>query len=158
TSWTTVGSAVTVTMGASVNIGLSVCSHAAGTLCTATIDNLSVTTAATTYTITASAGANGSISPSGSIVVNQGASQSFTITPSARYEVADVTVDGSSVGAVTSYNFSNVQAAHTISATFSAITYTITASAGANGSISPSGSVVVNQGASQSFTITPGAG
>ena len=73
-----------------------------------------------TYTITASAGANGSISPSGSVTVIQGNNQSFTITPSASYHVADVLVDGASVGAVTSYTFTNVTANHAIAATFSA--------------------------------------
>lgn len=112
-----------------------------------------------TYTITASAGANGSISPSGSVSVTQGNNQTFTISPNAGYAVASVTVDGASVGAVTSYTFTNVQANHTISATFAAVpTFTITASAGANGSISPSGTVTVNQGGSQAFTITPSAG
>ncbi|HXB01483.1 MAG TPA: chitobiase/beta-hexosaminidase C-terminal domain-containing protein [Opitutaceae bacterium] len=72
----------------------------------------------TTFTITASAGANGSISPSGGVVVNQGANQSFTITPNSGYNVSSVTVDGSGQGAITSYTFSNVQANHTISATF----------------------------------------
>ncbi len=111
-----------------------------------------------TFTITASAGANGSISPSGAVAVNPGASQSFTLTPSANYTVSAVTVDGASVGAVTSYTFTNVQANHTISATFKAITYPITASAGTNGAISPAGTVTVNQGANQSFTITPNSG
>jgi len=176
-------------------------------------------------TLTASAGANGAISPSGSVKVNSGASQTFTITPSAGYTVSAVTVDGASVGAVGTYTFSNVTAAHTISATFTAIAgpagytwcaaengsftlpgtcdvaygangsfnyltgktgtiifnndtfgdpisgivksgfykssvtqYTLTASAGAGGAISPSGSVKVNQGASQTFAITPNAG
>jgi hypothetical protein len=72
----------------------------------------------TTFTISASAGSNGSISPSGSVTVNQGANQTFTITPSSGFTVSGVTVDGSSVGAVTSYTFSNVQANHSISATF----------------------------------------
>lgn len=111
-----------------------------------------------TYTITATAGANGSISPSGAVSVNHGADQSFTITPVAGYHVLDVLVDGSSVGAVTNYTFTNVTAAHTIDATFAINTYTITATAGANGSISPSGAVSVNHGASQMFTITPAAG
>jgi glucose/arabinose dehydrogenase len=111
------------------------------------------------YTISASAGANGSISPSGSVSVTQGANQIFAITPNSGNVVADVTVDGTSVGAVTSYTFSNVQSNHTISATFAPVpTFTITASAGANGSISPSGAVTVNQGASQAFTIAPSAG
>jgi len=118
-------------------------------------------TTPTSYTLTASAGANGSISPAGSVTVNQGGSQAFTITPASGYVVNAVTVDGASVGAVTSYTFSNVQAAHSISATFkaSAVTqYTLTASAGAGGSISPSGNLTVNQGASQTYTITPASG
>jgi hypothetical protein len=111
-----------------------------------------------TYTITASAGANGTISPSGAVIVNAGASQTFTITPSTGYKVSGVLVDGASVGSVTSYTFSNVTAAHTIAASFSLLTYTITASAGAGGAISPSGAVSVNYGASQTFTITPNSG
>ncbi|GAH77647.1 unnamed protein product, partial [marine sediment metagenome] len=49
--------------------------------------------------ITASAGANGGITPSGSVNVNYGGSQAFTITPDTGYHIADVLVDGSSVGA-----------------------------------------------------------
>ncbi len=74
----------------------------------------------TQFSITASAGVNGSISPSGTVSVAQGANQTFTITPASGYAVSSVTVDGSSVGAVTSYTFSNVQANHTISAAFAA--------------------------------------
>ncbi len=111
-----------------------------------------------TFTITASAGANGSISPSGSVSVNHGNNQSFTITPNTGYHVADVLVDGISVGAVTNYNFTNVTANHTISASFAIDTYTITASAGANGAISPSGAVSVDYNNNQSFSITPNTG
>ncbi len=82
------------------------------------LDKITFATAITQYTITASAGSNGSISPSGSVVVNSGASQTFTITPDNGYEVDAVTVDGTSQGPVTSYAFSNVSANHTISATF----------------------------------------
>jgi hypothetical protein len=117
-----------------------------------------VTFAINTYTITASAGANGNISPTGAVAVNHGANQSFTITPNSCYHVADVLVDGSSVGPVTSYTFTNVTANHTISATFSITSYTITAMAGTNGSISPSGAVTVNCGSGQAFTITPNPG
>lgn len=70
------------------------------------------------YTITASAGANGSISPSGTTSVACGGNQTYTITPDSGYAVDDVLVDGISVGGVTSYTFSNVTAAHTISASF----------------------------------------
>jgi hypothetical protein len=120
-----------------------------------TVSNFSTTS----YTITASAGSNGSISPFGAVIVGQGANQAFTITPNSGYAISAVTVDGTSVGAVSSYTFSNVQANHTISATFAPLpTFTITASAGANGTISPSGGVTVNQGANQTFTITPNSG
>ena len=110
------------------------------------------------YTVTASAGANGTISPSGSVLVNAGVNQSFTITPNSGYTIASVTVDGASVGAVSTYTFTNVVANHTIAATFAATTHTITASAGANGTITPSGTVTVNHGTNQSFTITPATG
>jgi hypothetical protein len=120
--------------------------------------SISVTFAAKTYTITASTGTNGSISPSGTVTVSQGASQVFTMTPTTGYQVKDVLVDGVSVGGVTSYTFSNVTAAHSISVTFAAKAYTITASTGTNGSISPSGSVTVSQGGSQAFTMTPTTG
>ena len=116
---------------------------------------ISASFAIDTYTITASAGSNGAISPSGATVVNCGANQSFTISPAPCYHVADVLVDGSSVGAVTSYTLNSVDANHTISASFAIDTYTITASAGSNGSISSPGATVVNCGASQSYTITP---
>ena len=114
----------------------------------------------TSYTITASAGSNGSISPTGAVTVASGASRAFTITPATGYRVSSVLVDGASVGAVTSYTFSNVTANHTISASFTANTtsYTITASAGSNGSISPTGAVTVASGASRAFTITPATG
>jgi len=110
------------------------------------------------YTINASAGPNGSISPNGAVSVNCGANQAFTITPNTGYHIADVQVDSVSVGAVNSYTSMNVTAGHTIAATFAINTYTINASAGANGSIAPSGAVSVNYGNNQSFTITPNAG
>ncbi len=71
------------------------------------------------FNLTASAGPNGSISPSGTIPVAPGGGQSFTITPDPGCQVADVLVDGSSVGAVTGFTFSNVNADHTISSSFS---------------------------------------
>lgn len=70
------------------------------------------------YTIIASSGANGTISPKGSVTVTAGANQTFTITADAGYHISDVTVDGVSKGAVSSYTFENVQTNHTIHATF----------------------------------------
>ena len=106
-----------------------------------------------TWTITASAGSNGTISPSGAVVVNQGSNKTFTITPNLGYQVSQVTVDSVGQGAITTYTFTNVQANHTISATFTAQVNTITASAATGGTITPSGAVQVNYGANQSFTI-----
>jgi hypothetical protein len=112
------------------------------------------------FTIAASAGTGGSISPNGNVLVNQGNSQTFTITPGPGFSIASVTVDGTNQGAIASYTFSNVQANHTIVAAFQSSTkqFTIAASAGTGGSISPNGNVLVNQGNSQIFTITPGSG
>ncbi len=70
----------------------------------------------TTYTITASASTNGSITPSAT--VNYGTDKTFTITPSTGYHVADVLVDTVSKGEVANYTFSNVTENHTISASF----------------------------------------
>jgi exosortase len=108
-----------------------------------------------TYSISVSAGSNGVISPNGSVSVDYGSEQAFTFTPDAHYHVADVLVDGFSVGAVTSYTFRNIAADHTISVSFAIDTFAISASAGAGGNISPSGYVDVNYGGTQSFTITP---
>ena len=73
------------------------------------------------YTIKATAGTGGSISPSGSISVRGGRDQTFTITPDQGYTVSDVKIDGESVGAVTSYSFENVRKAHTIAVSFATI-------------------------------------
>src|SRR5206468_1916546 len=110
-----------------------------------------------TYTIAASAGTGGAISPSGNTSVNCGANQTFTITPDGCHTIANVLVDGVSVGAVASYTFTNVTAAHTIAASFTLNAYTIAATAGSGGAMSPSGNTSVNCGANQTFTITPDA-
>jgi hypothetical protein len=73
-----------------------------------------------TYTITASAGANGNISPVGTTLVNLNANQSYTITPNAGFCISNVFVDGNSVGPVSSFTFNNVVTTHIISASFSA--------------------------------------
>lgn len=70
------------------------------------------------YTIKATAGAGGSISPSGNVSVREGGDQTFTITPDEGYAVANVKIDGKSIGAVKSYTFENVSSPHTIEAIF----------------------------------------
>ena len=70
------------------------------------------------YTIKATAGTGGSISPSGSVSVREGRDQTFTITPDKGYAVANVKIDGKSIGAVKSYTFENVRRTHTIEVIF----------------------------------------
>ena len=71
-----------------------------------------------TYIIHATAGPNGTISPIGDTVVDSGGNMNFTISPTMGFRVADVLVDGISVGALSSYNFTNVTTPHTIAVTF----------------------------------------
>ena len=70
------------------------------------------------YTIKATAGAGGSISPSGNVSVREGRAQTFTITPDKGYAVSNVKIDGKSIGAVKSYTFENVRRTHTIEVIF----------------------------------------
>ena len=70
------------------------------------------------YTIKATAGTGGSISPSGDVSVREGKDQTFTITPDKGYAVSRVKIDGKSIGAVKSYTFENVSRTHTIEVIF----------------------------------------
>jgi len=71
-----------------------------------------------TYTITATAGYGGNISPSGDVIVDAGGDQTFTITPKRGYHISGVLVDGISIGRVINYTFTSVSSDHTISAEF----------------------------------------
>ncbi len=152
----TINSAATVQ-----DVGIFVCSHSSGNTCEVEFEDFTTNTMppATIYTITATAGANGSISPSDDVEVTENADQTFTITPDAGYEVDAVTVDGSPATLSDSqYTFTTVTSDHTINVTFAEIIHTITASTGANGSISPSGTVNVSDNANQGFAVTPDEG
>lgn len=70
------------------------------------------------YTIKATAGTGGSISPSGNVSIREGRDQAFTITPDKGYAVSNVKIDGKSIGAVKSYTFENVRRTHTIEVIF----------------------------------------
>jgi hypothetical protein len=111
--------------------------------------------ATTQYQITASAGPNGSINPSGSVVVDSSGTQVFAITPDANYHVDSLLVDEAKVDSTLSYTFINVTANHTIRAVFAIDQFAITASAGLGGTITPSGTVVVEYGGTQAFAISP---
>ena len=74
----------------------------------------------TYLTITATAGEGGSISPDGRVQVAYDRNKSFIIQADEGYELADVLVDGRSVGAVGRYTFEKVHKNHTITAVFTA--------------------------------------
>jgi hypothetical protein len=114
---------------------------------------------ASNHTIDAGAGLNGSMAPDGEIVVPSGANKTFAIVAESGYEVLDVEVDGISVGAVSTYTFTNVTSDHTISAAFHEIgNFKILTVTGQNGSLTPAGPVSVAPGANQSFVIMPEPG
>lgn len=116
------------------------------------------------YTITATAGSGGTIS--GNTIVTAGSNATFTMTPDNGYLLDTLTVDGA-IENVTgnTYTFTNVTTNHVINVTFKQDPtqlplpeYTITASAGSNGIISPRGSVTITEGTNQTFTATPNSG
>ncbi len=111
------------------------------------------------HTITATAGDHGKISPSGNVTVNDGTDQTFKITPKKGYKIATLKVDGVNVKPKNNaYTITNVTKNHTINVTFKQIVHTITATAGSNGTISPSGNVTVVDGTNKTFKITPKKG
>jgi uncharacterized repeat protein (TIGR02543 family) len=98
-------------------------------------------------TIGASAGPNGSISPSGTVYVNNGENKLFTFTPNTGYHVAEVVVDDGPSGAAGSYSFTNVTGGHTISVSFAIDQFTLAYTAGTGGTIEGSTSQTVNYNA-----------
>jgi hypothetical protein len=114
-----------------------------------------------TYVLTPSAGEHGSILPDAPQSIAAGGEYMFLINADTGYHVADVLVDGVSVGPVTSYRFKDVRANHTLAATFAVNTvpeYVLTPSAGSHGLITPPGPQAVQQGGSFRFIITADAG
>ncbi|MDR3282504.1 MAG: hypothetical protein LBS92_02705, partial [Candidatus Methanoplasma sp.] len=116
-------------------------------------------------TITASAGPNGTITPSGSVPVAYNGSQAFTVSADAGYVISQVLVDGTNNALAVSsgsYTFNNAIVNHTISATFSpsgpATSFTVSAYADSGATITPSGSVGVAAGGSVTFSFSANAG
>ncbi len=115
------------------------------------------------YTITVTVGDNGDVdpigSPAGQVNVDDGEDETFTVTADSGYKVDSILVDGSAESLTDGqYVFYHVTANHTIEATFVENTHTITASAGAGGSISPAGTTSVQHGAEKTFTVTADSG
>jgi hypothetical protein len=91
--------------------------------------------------ITATAGEHGSVNPAGEVNVEYGADQAFTITPDENYHVADVLVDGDSVGTVTTYEFIDVTANHTLEVLFTIDTHEVTFDLGEHGTHTGGGEI-----------------
>jgi hypothetical protein len=108
--------------------------------------------------INAWADSNGVIEPNGVVMVEYNHDTTFSIIPNQGYYIVQVYVDSAAIGAVSSYTFHNVIGNHTIRATFRIYSYTINASAGANGVIIPSGSIGINYGSDTTFRIRPNLG
>jgi uncharacterized delta-60 repeat protein/uncharacterized repeat protein (TIGR01451 family) len=110
-----------------------------------------------TFTVTPSAGANGSITPAAAQMVSSGATSSFTVTPNNGFSA---TVGGTCTGSLvgSTYTTNPITANCTVSASFTLNTYAVTPSAAANGTISPNILQTINHGATTSFTVTPNAG
>jgi len=109
------------------------------------------------YTITPTAGTGCTITPGTAQSVPYMGNQSFTIAPKTGYDLVDVTVDGASQGAITSYNFTGVTANHAIAASCKLQTFVITPTAGPGGTITPGTPQTVNYGDSKKFDIAPDA-
>ena len=111
-----------------------------------------------TFTITSTAGNGGSISPQGTNILNYGTKPIYTITPSIGFVIDSLFVNGVKVDSITSYTFDSVKANQTISVKFKVQTFTISASAGNGGSITPQGINTLNYGTKPIYTITPSTG
>lgn len=118
------------------------------------------TTVAITYTVTVTQATGGTIAPGTQSGITSGSSSNaFTATPTSCYTFASWTIDGTpNASTANPYTFTNVNANHTLTAVYNLQTNDVTASAGANGNISPNGTTAVNCGASQTYTITPNSG
>ena len=119
---------------------------------------LDVTFKLADYTVTATAGEGGTISPEGETVYTALTKVAYTITPDEFYEIDTVTLNGEPVenpGNMVSFI---VDGNKTIEATFKLINYTVTASTGRNGSISPAGEITTTAKDEIEFTLTPDAG
>jgi hypothetical protein len=111
------------------------------------------------FAIIATFGPNGTITPSGITVVTQGQSVTYTFTPDVNYAIETVTINGKvQNGTGSSYTFNNIKANHTIEVTFVSTLLSVTATASANGTITPAGIINVEEGGSITLAFTPDEG
>lgn len=113
------GSSYNVTVGTQPAGQTCSVTNGSAVLGNSNVTNVAITCSTNTYTVTTSAGANGNILPASSVVVNSGANQIFTATPSSGYTINQWLLDNNVVQAGgTTYQLSNIQADHTVRATF----------------------------------------
>jgi hypothetical protein len=105
------------------------------------------------FTISATA-VNGLITPSGQVPVEYGSTPTFNTYPNDGYHLNTILVDGVPQPG-SSYTFAPVTANHTITALFDVNTYTIVATSGPNGDISPEGAQIVEHGSNKTFYFYP---
>lgn len=115
------------------------------------------------HLLTASSSDGGQIEPAGRIAVAAAGEQRFSFVADNGNEIADVLVDGVSIGVQESYTFSHLSADHTIYVSFvpegtTPSTYTLSASAGAGGEMVPAGDIAVVEGNDQTFEIVAATG
>jgi len=123
--------------------------------------SISVVTAIRTFTINASAGVGGYISPAGNITANFGENRTFNFTPATGYEIDEVLINGSPNGSAAmngSFTFTNIAANHTISVTFKKLRFQMQSIANEKGSIDPSGILDVTFGEDVVYTMIPDEG
>jgi len=120
-SWMSITSGGSGTGSGTVGYSVAANTTTSSLIAASTIAGLAFTVTVagvTTYTITASAGTGGTISPSGAVNVNSGSSQTFTISAKRGYRTAYIVIDGKSVRSANSYTFTDVTANHSISVLF----------------------------------------
>lgn len=122
--------------------------------------SVSVTFAQFMYTITATAGEHGTVNDATSVnaEVAYGTNYTLNFTPADNYQVADVIVDGQSVGAVDSYQFINITANHTVEVSFEAVMYTLTATSNTEGCTITPATTTVQAGSNVSYTVSAASG
>ena len=156
------GSNTNFTITPDVGYGIQAVSGCSGTLSGSTYTTGTITANCTviasfiafpTFTVSTSAGANGSISPTSTAVID-GSTTNFTITPDVGYGIQAVSGCSGTLSGST-YTTGTITANCTVIASFIAFpTFTVSTSAGANGSISPTSTAVID-GSTTNFTITP---
>jgi chitodextrinase len=107
------------------------------------------------FTLNISAGPNGSITPEGSFQVYQGANRTISVTPNNGYQIDSVFINEINVGAKSNFSIYNISSDYKIYATFKLIANAISTSTSLSGSVTPTGSVDLNYGGSQSLSLTP---